>query len=335
MAGDRALRPLLDFDGAKGWNDSAPPADGGCRDVEKARNVGVFAASSLASFFHSGVFHVPEVNPGLTGSQLKMHATVNQRLSDNPVMDLGKAIKAAREAKDLTQVDVAKHFGITKSAVNQWESGKNVPDQRRLADLARLLGMEASVLIGTNQNHDSVSSTQGQRDQIDAPTTSRQSPGTPSEDRLRGTGRLTGDVREDPVEFRWMPGKLPVFAATDMGGGIVSVSEKPSENDALPRFAWDIPGVFGIFTVTEEMSPAYERGDRPLVNPSKPVREGDDVLILTGEVGKGGTPRAALRRLVGVTPTHWRVKQWNPPKVEKFDRKEWPIAFRVESKRNR
>lgn len=132
-----------------------------------------------------------------------------------------------------------------------------------------------------------------------------------------------------------MPGKLPVYAATDMGGGIVSISKEPSANDALPRFAWDIPGVFGIFTVTEEMSPAYERGDRPLVNPSKPVREGDDVLILTGPVGKGDTPRAALRRLVSITPTHWRAKQWNPPRIEKFDRKEWPIAFRVESKRNR
>lgn len=183
--------------------------------------------------------------------------------------------------------------------------------------------------------HVRVSSTQAPGSQIDAPPAPRQSPLTGNEERIQTRGRLTGDVRDDPVEFRWIEGKLPVYAATDMGGGIVSISEKPSANDALPRFAWDIPGVFGIFTVTEEMSPAYERGDRPLVNPSKPVREGDDVLILTGEVGQGGTPRAALRRLVGITPTHWRVKQWNPPKVEKFDRKEWPIAFRVESKRNR
>ncbi len=264
-----------------------------------------------------------------------MFRTVNSALSDNTPMDLGKAIKAAREAKDLSQVDVAKHFGITKSAVNQWESGKNVPDQRRLADLARLLDLEASVLIGSPELHKSVIFTQAVGGQFDAPPPTRQSPHTSSEETRQGTGRITGDVREDTVELRWMPGKLPVYAATDMGGGIVSISQKPSANDALPRFAWDIPGVFGIFTVTEEMSPAYERGDRPLVNPSKPVREGDDVLILTGEVGKGGTPRAALRRLVSITPTHWRAKQWNPPKIEKFDRKEWPIAFRVESKRNR
>lgn len=263
-----------------------------------------------------------------------LHA-VNLPLSNNSRMDLGKALKAAREAKNLTQVEVAKHFGITKSAVNQWESGKNVPDQRKLAELARVLNLDSSVLIGTSGVHNSVIFTERKDGQIDAPPALGQSSGNSSAESVGGTGQLTGDVREDTVEFRWIPGKLPVFAATDIGGGLVSISEKPSENDALPRFAWDIPNVFGIFTVTEEMSPAYERGDRPLVNPSKPVRPGDDVLILTGEVGKGGTPRAALRRLVAITPTHWRVKQWNPPKVKKFDRKEWPIAFRVESKRNR
>ncbi len=335
MARYGALRPLLDLDGAKRRDDPTPSTDGGCRNIQKARDVGVFAACGPASFFHAGVFHAPEVNPCLTVRQLKMLSTVNPKLSENPFMDLGKAIKAARKAKDLSQVDVAKHFGITKSAVNQWESGKNVPDQRRLADLAQLLDLEASVLIGSPEVHKSVISTQADGGEIDASHAVRQSSHNPSEERRQGIGRLTGDVREDTVELGWLPGKLPVYAATDMGGGIVSVSEEPSAKEALPRFAWDIPGVFGIFTVTEEMAPAYERGDRPLVNPSKPVREGDDVLILTGEVGKGGTPRAALRRLVSITPTHWRAKQWNPPKIEKFDRKEWPIAFRVESKRNR
>jgi hypothetical protein len=253
----------------------------------------------------------------------------------------------------LTQIekspaDLARWLEIPPPRVYEMLKGRRRLQQGEIGKTAQFLKMpEADVLAlvegrppksvqnGTINVQDGVINTQTPGSQIDAPQAGSQASVRINEERQQGTGRLTGDVREDPVEFRWLPGKLPVFAATDMGGGIVSVSEKPSENDALPRFAWDIPGVFGIFTVTEEMSPAYERGDRPLVNPSKPVREGDDVLILTGEVGKGGTPRAALRRLVAITPTHWRVKQWNPPKIEKFDRKEWPIAFRVESKRNR
>lgn len=232
---------------------------------------------------------------------------VYEMLKDRRRLQQGEIVKAAQ------------FLGISESEILALAEGRPLP----------------SVPNGTQDVHNTVISTQEPRGQIDAPHPASQIPVSSVAESRQGTGRLTGDVREDTVEFRWMPGKLPVYAATDMGGGIVSVSDKPSANDALPRFAWDIPGVFGIFTVTEEMSPAYERGDRPLVNPSKPVREGDDVLILTGDVGKGGTPRAALRRLVGITPTHWRVKQWNPPKVEKFDRKEWPIAYRVESKRNR
>lgn len=244
--------------------------------------------------------------------------------------------------------DFARWLDIPPPRVYEMLKGRRRLQQGEIAKAAQFLGIsEAEILAlaegrplpsvpnGTPGVHNFVTVTPSPTGQIDAPSAPRQSLLTEGEGKKQGTGRLTGDVRDDPVEFRWIPGKLPVYAATDMGGGIVSVSDKPSANDALPRFAWDIPGVFGIFTVTEEMSPAYERGDRPLVNPSKPVREGDDVLILTGEVGKGGTPRAALRRLVGITPTHWRAKQYNPPKIEKFDRKEWPLAYRVESKRNR
>lgn len=247
-----------------------------------------------------------------------------------------------------TPADLARWLEIPPPRVYEMLKDRRRLQQGEIGKTAQFLGMaEADVLAlvegrplpsvpkGTQGDHESVISTQGSRGQFDAPPPPRQSALTQSEETRQGTGRITGDVREDTVELRWMPGKLPVYAATDMGGGIVSISKEPSANDALPRFAWDIPGVFGIFTVTEEMSPAYERGDRPLVNPSKPVREGDDVLILTGPVGKGDTPRAALRRLVSITPTHWRAKQWNPPRIEKFDRKEWPIAFRVESKRNR
>ncbi len=241
--------------------------------------------------------------------------------------------------------DFARWLGIPPPRVYEMLKNKRRLQQGEIAKAAQFLGISEGEILalaegrplqsvhnGPNKNLDRATPPSGL---IDAAPASNQSPLTENVERRQGASRLTGDVREDTVELRWQPGKLPVYAAADMGGGIVSISKKPSLNDALPRFAWDIPGVFGIFTVTEEMSPAYERGDRPLVNPSKPVREGDDVLILTGEVGEGDTPRAALRRLVGITPTHWRVKQYNPPKTEKFDRKEWPIAYRVESKRNR
>ena len=61
--------------------------------------------------------------------------------------ELGDAIRAAREAKHLSQVALAQYFGISKSAVNQWESGKNIPDQRKIAALAEKLELDPALLV--------------------------------------------------------------------------------------------------------------------------------------------------------------------------------------------
>ena len=60
---------------------------------------------------------------------------------------LGQAIRDARAAKGMSQVALAAYFGISKSAVNQWESGKNVPDQRKMAALAERLELDPALLV--------------------------------------------------------------------------------------------------------------------------------------------------------------------------------------------
>src|SRR5262249_32122412 len=47
----------------------------------------------------------------------------------------------------VTQVALATHFNISKSAVNQWESGKNIPDQRKMAELAFVLDIQPARLV--------------------------------------------------------------------------------------------------------------------------------------------------------------------------------------------
>ena len=75
---------------------------------------------------------------------------LNHRSSQNVPMTLGEIIKAARLAKGMRQDDVGKAFGVTKSAVAQWESGKNVPDGRKLHRLADLLGIEPATLLAAS-----------------------------------------------------------------------------------------------------------------------------------------------------------------------------------------
>jgi len=143
---------------------------------------------------------------------------------------------------------------------------------------------------------------------------------------------LTGDVRTAQAVANGAQDKLRVFAARDVGGGIVELSDGPAL--MLPSFASEsIPDAFSCYVVTDHMTPAYERGDCLLINPLQPAAPGNDVLLISG--GDGEPRRAALRRLTGISDSHWLVRQWNPDKSEKFDRKTWHTAYRVEAVKRR
>lgn len=80
----------------------------------------------------------------------------------NRMNTIGQRIRAAREAVELDQVQLAKRVGTTKSAVSQWESGatKNVrPDN--LLRVADVTGVSIRWLItGTGPREDILASAQ-------------------------------------------------------------------------------------------------------------------------------------------------------------------------------
>lgn len=57
-------------------------------------------------------------------------------------------IKLLREAKDLTQADLARKLGVTRSGVNAWEMGITVPSTQFVAALAELFEVSADYLLG-------------------------------------------------------------------------------------------------------------------------------------------------------------------------------------------
>jgi len=64
-------------------------------------------------------------------------------------MTLGKRIKAARErlVPEMSQQDVADHFGITDKAVSGWETGASKPSLNKLPKLARKLRVPVAWLL--------------------------------------------------------------------------------------------------------------------------------------------------------------------------------------------
>jgi len=56
-------------------------------------------------------------------------------------------IKALREQKDLTQTDLSKLLGITRSSVNAWEMGISVPSTQYIVELANIFKVSTDYLL--------------------------------------------------------------------------------------------------------------------------------------------------------------------------------------------
>lgn len=62
--------------------------------------------------------------------------------------------KKARIASGLTQNEIADHFGVTRGAVAQWESGAIYPEANRLAEIAELLDVSLDQLFRAHNETD-------------------------------------------------------------------------------------------------------------------------------------------------------------------------------------
>ena len=59
----------------------------------------------------------------------------------------GSTIKSLREAKNLTQSQLAQQIGVSDKAVSKWETGKGLPDLSLLEPLGAALGVSVLELL--------------------------------------------------------------------------------------------------------------------------------------------------------------------------------------------
>jgi len=213
--------------------------------------------------------------------------------------ELGDTIRAAREAKGMSQVALAAYFGISKSAVNQWESGKNVPDQRKMAALAERLELDPALLV-----------------------------------RLAGIpapGSVPAAVMS-PVPNQ--PGRpdIPVWASAEAGsdGAMVLVND-PIDWIRRSERMQGVQKPFAFYVIGNSMSPAIEHGDQVVVNPSLLPTAGKDHVFL--QTQEDGTILALVKRLLRVGATSWRVRQFNPAKDFELPKAKWSKALMISEKR--
>lgn len=64
---------------------------------------------------------------------------------------VSERIKALREQNDMTQAQLAKRLGITRSSVNAWEMGISVPSTQYIVELAQLFKVSTDYLLGVEK----------------------------------------------------------------------------------------------------------------------------------------------------------------------------------------
>ncbi len=67
------------------------------------------------------------------------------------VYELYERIKNHREQVGLSQSELAKRLGVTKSAVNSWESGTNSPSLNYIIKMSQIFLVSTDYLLGVNE----------------------------------------------------------------------------------------------------------------------------------------------------------------------------------------
>lgn len=64
---------------------------------------------------------------------------------------LADKIKSMREQCGMTQAELARKLGLTRSSINGWEMGLSVPSTQYIVELAKLFGVSTDYLLGVKQ----------------------------------------------------------------------------------------------------------------------------------------------------------------------------------------
>lgn len=66
---------------------------------------------------------------------------------------LADRIKLLRESAGLTQAELAKSLGLSRSGVNAWEMGLSIPSTQYIVELAKKFNVSSDYLLGLEETY--------------------------------------------------------------------------------------------------------------------------------------------------------------------------------------
>ena len=61
---------------------------------------------------------------------------------------IAEKIKILRDGRGMTQTELARRLGVTRSGVNAWEMGISIPSTQYVVELAQFFGVSTDFLFG-------------------------------------------------------------------------------------------------------------------------------------------------------------------------------------------
>ena len=68
------------------------------------------------------------------------------------IINIADRIRFAREQHGMTQTDLAKKLGISRSAVNLWEMSMSSPSLANIIEMTKIFGVSADYLLGISND---------------------------------------------------------------------------------------------------------------------------------------------------------------------------------------
>jgi phage repressor protein C with HTH and peptisase S24 domain len=221
----------------------------------------------------------------------------------------GRRIKAAREAKQLTQDQLAsrvsEHRGtpVSRGAVGNWELGLGLTTVN-LGALSEVLGVRQDWFL-TGDGPGPASATAYES-------------GNATEKNGNFTNKI--GVFSSPVPHTLGgPPTLPVLGAAKGGkGGIFMQNGEAFDYVQRPSFLSDARDAYAVYMVGDSMEPRYFAGETLFVHPHKPVRQGDFVVVQLAPEVEGGEAEYLVKQFVRQDQKRLQVREYQP-KERVFD----------------
>lgn len=128
---------------------------------------------------------------------------------------------------------------------------------------------------------------------------------------------------------------IPVWASAAAGDedGTIILTDSPIDYIRRSELMQGVANPFAFYIVGDSMLERFEQGDQVVINPSLPLRPGDDCVFI--HHAADGTMFGLVKRLLRSGAEHWRVRQLNPRRDFELSKRKWSRAWRIAETRHR